>query len=247
MSFTAPKLLQVMAMKLRRHLSERLRFASLVSALRGYVLSTVRVHGSALLSFVGATLAVIGFLASEIFISSAHIYWKSAEALGVFCATVGALISSVQQTRGSEELNNTNLEIISLQRQVSDTLTGGSSFCYLMLMPDWDDGNYRNSGAERLCVMPPRDNPLYDVRVQYRDTATALQYGAGYAESLLRLVKGGGSFNAVGTAEYDQFHQLGTILTTGSFKLRAVTISNLPFVIDARFVLVTASGIKASC
>ena len=113
-------------------------FNDILSSLRGYVGRAVRVHGSALLSFVGATLAVGGFIASTLTDKPVSTRWNILSGFGALVAATGALISSMQQTKGEEEIKNKNMEIISLQRHIFDTLTGGKAYCYLRVMPDTD-------------------------------------------------------------------------------------------------------------
>jgi hypothetical protein len=193
------------------------------------LLSLFRIHGSALLSFFGAILAVVSLVATTY---SALLLWKLLEAVGVALAAIGAFISSIQQSKASDELFKKNDLLIELQRKVSDRLTGGTDYCYLTVTPDFD---HLQSGREYLSIFPPMHNPLYDVRIQYSDTAIALTYGVKEAEGLYKLVKGGGSFNAVGTAKYDQAYKFDIIQPIGFFKWRQLSITHLPFVVNARF------------
>jgi hypothetical protein len=195
------------------------------------VLSLFRVHGAAMLSFFGAILAGIIIVADALSPSPISTFWKWLEALGVAMAASGALISSVQQNAASEELREKNLEIIDLHRKFFDTLTGGTSYCYLAILPDPESENLLSEYVYR---MPPRQNSLYDVKMQYSDTSIALSHGEDYAEQLFELAKSG-SFTAMGKAKYDRFKDFSVIPPIGFFKLWPFSLTRLPFVINARF------------
>lgn len=80
--------------------------------------------------------------------------------LGGIIAAIGAVWASYEQNTMSDRLDKKNEEIIRLNRDISSSITGGSSFCYITTTRD---------AQPATMLIHSGDHPIYDVSARIVD------------------------------------------------------------------------------
>ena len=103
---------------------------------------------------------------------------------GAIIAACGAFWSAWEQGRSQEALAAKNDEIIQLNRQIAQSITGGDSFCYFDLPLNGRDHDNLLTG-----VVHKGEFPLYDLTIRILDLDLCeywTTHGCGFFESMNR-------------------------------------------------------------
>ena len=84
--------------------------------------------------------------------------------IGALIAATGALWASVEQTKSEKYLKEKNQEIANLNKQISMSITGGDSFCYIGHPLDGTQGDKLIAA-----IVQMGKYPLYDVNIRLLD------------------------------------------------------------------------------
>lgn len=84
--------------------------------------------------------------------------------IGALIAATGALWASVEQTKSEKYLKEKNQEIANLNKQISMSITGGDSFCYIGHPLDGSQGDKLITA-----IVQQGKYPLYDVSIRLLD------------------------------------------------------------------------------
>jgi hypothetical protein len=150
----------------------RVDFAYMVSWLKRHV------GISAVVVFVGASISALGGVSGM----PAFVV-----VFGALVAAGGALWSEMERTKFERELRGKSDEIARLNREIMDSVTGGDSWCRLLLLPS---ESVPGSGKGEVCIKYEGQYPLYDLFVTIRDmTATNRAIQAGESDYVERYEK----------------------------------------------------------
>ena len=95
--------------------------------------------------------------------------------IGALISATGAIWAARQQIASERELKQKNEEITELSKQISYSITGGDSFCYLAFqLPE----NCSNNNAMAV-IVHKGEYPLYDVGIRIVDLAKFARYVKG--------------------------------------------------------------------
>src|SRR5215208_3181445 len=132
---------------------------------------------AAALTMLGAVVSAVGGLWAFAYENQSVGTPAVVVLVGAFITAVGALWSSGERTQFEHDLRDSSDEIARLNREIMHSVTGGDSWCRLLLFPS---ESVPGSGKGEVGLKYESKYPLYDLFVSMRDiTATnrAIQAG----------------------------------------------------------------------
>ena len=114
---------------------------------------------------IGSILLVIGaFIIYRYYSIHKKYIGASIVIFGALIGAIGAILLSIDSSQKQEEISGLNKKIAKLYEEISGSVTGGDSFCYLFPTPAFDEVNKLNFNLDQ-----KGSYPVFDISIKIWD------------------------------------------------------------------------------